>query len=99
MKHIFIDQSDERIISLLAIIEQLSNTISEIGKTKARRPLNGELYFTDKELSERLKISRRTVQEWRYGGLIPYFQIARRIIFRESDIQALLDKNYRKAFR
>lgn len=70
MKHAETNQSDERIISLIKIIETLSNTLSEIRHSKMRRPLNNEFYLTDKELSVRLRISRRTLQEWRYSGQI-----------------------------
>ena len=99
MKHSLIDQSDERIISLLEIIEKLSRILSEIGKNTMRRPLNNEFYLTEKEILGKLKISRSTLQEWRYSGRISYIQIGGKIIFRESDIQALLEKNLRKTFR
>jgi excisionase family DNA binding protein len=99
MKHSLIDQSDERIISLLEIIERLSCILSEISKNTMRRPLNNEFYLTDKEVYEKLKVSRSTLQEWRYSGRLSYIQIGGKIIFRESDIQALLEKNLRKAFR
>jgi hypothetical protein len=42
MKHSLIDQSDERIISLLEAIEKLSSVLSEIGKNTMKRPLNNE---------------------------------------------------------
>jgi excisionase family DNA binding protein len=99
MKHSLIDQSDERIISLLETIEKLSSILSEISKNKMRRPLNNEFYLTDKEISKKLKVSRSTLQEWRYSGRIPYFKIGGKIIFRESDVQALLEKNLRRAFK
>jgi excisionase family DNA binding protein len=99
MKHSLIDQSDERIISLLETIEKLSRILSEIGKNTMRRPLNNEFYLTDKEVYAKLKISRSTLQEWRYSGRIRYIQIGGKIIFRESDIQTLLEKNLRNAFR
>ena len=35
-------------------------------------PLDGERYLTDKELSELLKLSRRTLQEYRKQGILPY---------------------------
>jgi excisionase family DNA binding protein len=99
MKHNLIVQSDERIISLLETIEKLSRILSEIGKGTMRRPLNNGFYLTDKEISEKLKVSRSTLQEWRYSERISYIQIGGKIIFRESDVQALLEKNLRKAFR
>ncbi|MDR1458810.1 MAG: helix-turn-helix domain-containing protein [Bacteroidales bacterium] len=64
-----------------------------------RRPLNNKFYLTDKELSARLKISRRTIQEWRYRGQISYFRIGGKMVFRESDIQAILEKGFRNSFR
>lgn len=99
MKHSLIDQSDEWIISMLEIIEKLSRIISEINTRTMRRPLNNEFYLTDKEICEKLKVSRRTLQEWRYSGKIRYIQIGGKIIFRESDIQAMFEKYLHKAFR
>ena len=37
--------------------------------------LGGEHYLTDMELSERLKISRRTLQDYRNNGILPYRQL------------------------
>ncbi len=34
--------------------------------------LGGEHYLTDRELSERLKISRRTLQDYRNNGILPH---------------------------
>lgn len=67
MKHAKTNQTDEQTISLIKIIETLSNTLSEIRQSTMRRPLNNEFYLTDKELSVRLRVSLRTLQEWRYS--------------------------------
>ena len=37
--------------------------------------LGGEHYLTDRELSERLKISRRTLQDYRNNGILPYIDM------------------------
>jgi hypothetical protein len=37
--------------------------------------LGGEHYLTDSELSERLKISRSTLQDYRNNGILPYRQL------------------------
>ena len=34
--------------------------------------LGGEHYLTDRELSQRLKTSRRTLQDYRNNGILPY---------------------------
>lgn len=61
--------------------------------------LNGERYLTDTELSERLKLTKRTLQEYRNSGKIPFYQIGGRILYRESDIEQVLSDNYRAAFK
>ena len=64
-----------------------------------RRALNNEFYLIDKELSVRLRVSRRTLQEWRYSGQISYFRIDGKMLFRESDIQATYEKGFYNPFK
>lgn len=59
-------------------------------------PLDGERYLTDKELSEHLKLSRRTLQEYRKQGILPYIILCGKTLYPESEIQSLLTTNYRK---
>lgn len=68
--------------------------------SESYRPmLNGERYITDREMTKRLHISRRTMQEYRNAGLLPYMILGGKVLYRESDVQRLLDNNYRKVFR
>jgi predicted site-specific integrase-resolvase len=41
-----------------------------------------------------LHISKRTLQQYRDYGLISYIIIERKILFRESDIIKVLERNY-----
>ena len=50
------------------------------------------------ELSERLKISRRTLQDYRNNGILPYRQLGGKILYRESDIERVLQSCYRGKF-
>ena len=81
-------------------VKTLDRLLTSIEKlTHNRKPsFNGETYLTDKELSERLKVSRRTIQEWRTNGLIAYIALGGKCLYRESDIQAMLTKHHRKAW-
>lgn len=47
MKHTKMDQSDERVNSLIKIIETLSSTLFDVRQSIMRRPLNNEFYLTD----------------------------------------------------
>ena len=59
--------------------------------------MNGDRYLTDKEVAEALKISRRTLQEMRNKRTLPFILLGGKALYREYDIQRLLEENYRKA--
>lgn len=61
--------------------------------------MNGEHFLTDSELSVMLKISRRTLQEYRNEGRLPYIRLGGKVLYRESDIERMLQDGYRKAMR
>ena len=66
--------------------------------TANHRPtLNGERF--DKEVSARLKVSRRTLQDYRNEGRIAYIQLGGKMLYRESDIERMLADSYRSAYR
>lgn len=46
------------------------------------------------ETAKWLKVSPRTLQNYRDKGLLPYSQIASKIYFRLQDLQEFLMKNY-----
>ena len=43
--------------------------------------------MTDKEVIARLKVSRRTLQEYRTERKIPYIVFGGKVLYRESDIE------------
>jgi excisionase family DNA binding protein len=61
--------------------------------------LGGECYLTDKEVAQRLKVSRQTMQDYRNRGIIPYCRIGNKILYRQSDVEKLLEESYRQSFR
>ncbi len=61
--------------------------------------LDGERYYTDKELAVKLKVSRRSLQDYRNNGILPYTRIGGRILYRASDIERTLMDGYREAYR
>lgn len=58
--------------------------------------LNGDRYLTDKEVAEVLKVSRRTLQKMRNNRTLPFIILGGKALYREYDIQRLLERNYRK---
>ena len=72
-----------------ALVAQFGDTLDRLLDgienfvANSRPTLGGERFLTDREMSARLKVSRRTLK----------------ILYKESDIERMLAANYRKAFR
>jgi excisionase family DNA binding protein len=61
------------------------------------RPLlDGERYLTDREVAVILKVSRRTLQEYR-NGVLPYILLGGKVLYRESDLERVLESCYHPA--
>nr|WP_262675124.1 helix-turn-helix domain-containing protein [Flavobacterium sp. UBA6135] len=58
--------------------------------------LKGEIYLSGEQVCEMLHISKRTLQQYRDDGLIPFIKLERKILFRESDIVKVLEDNYQR---
>ncbi len=64
------------------------------------RPLlDGERYLTDREVASILKVSRRTLQEYRNDGLLPYISLGGKVLYRESDLERVLESCYHPAYK
>ena len=93
-----ITRNNDRIVSFFKSLDRMLDGIE--GMVKNCKPtLNGERYLTDREVSEKLKLSRRTLQDYRNEGRIPYCLLGGKILYRESDILQMLEEGYRDRFR
>ena len=80
---------------VVSALRGVGKRIMEVAQT--HKPLfAGELFLTGKEVCERLYISPRTLQDYRDKGIFPYTQIAGKILYRLSDLQRILQENYRR---
>lgn len=62
--------------------------------TMSRPMLGGEVYLTGEEVCQLLRLSTRTLQEYRDNGTITYYKIGGKILYRQSDIQTMLERHY-----
>lgn len=62
--------------------------------TTARPMLGGEVYLTGEEVCSLLRLSTRTLQDYRDSGTIAYCKIGGKILYRQSDIQDMLERHY-----
>ena len=93
-----ITEHDERIRSYFQTLERLSKALETLF-SKRKSSLDGESFYTDEELSQRLKISRRSLQDYRNQGRIPYIKLGGKILYRSSDVERMLEEGYRNEFR
>ncbi len=91
-------ENNERIKSFFSSLDRLSSLMERLFANK-RPTLNGESFYTDRELAEKLKISRRSLQDYRNEGRIPYIKLGGKILYRSSDVEKLLEEGYRDKFR
>ena len=95
MEHEIVHKETPEMKQLISGIREIRKRLREIAQT--HRPLfGGEIYLTGREVCERLFVSPRTLQDYRDKGIIPYTQIAGKILYRLSDINSLLQENYRR---
>lgn len=90
-----LSHDSESIASAMQSLKKANNWLSVFLESYSP-PLDGERYLTDKELSEHLKLSRRTLQEYRKQRLLPYIILCGKTLYPESEIQSLLTTNYHK---
>ena len=79
-----------------SIILQVTQSYTKYGNNKLSI-LSGHRYLTDAELAKCLKISRRTLQEYRNNGIIPFYHVGGKILYKEADIEEFLETNRQEA--
>jgi excisionase family DNA binding protein len=91
-------ENNERVKSFFFSLDRLASAMERL--FSSRKPmLNGDSFYTDEELSKKLKISRRSLQDYRNEGRIPYIKLGGKILYRSSDIEKLLEEGHKGKFR
>jgi len=85
-------------VGFIGKLDALLEGIERIGGSHKASPSNGQ-FLTDKEVSAWLKVSRRTLQDYRNNGMIAYYQLGGKILYKESDIERMVMSGYRNAYR
>lgn len=78
------------------LVEKLKK-LTDVLADKQKNP--EDTFLDNQEFMQLMNISKRTSQTWRDEGIISFSQIGSKIYYRMSDVQKLLDNNYKKSFR
>jgi len=98
MNQLITSENNERVKSFFLSLDRLSAAMERLFVSK-KPTLNGESFYTDEELSKKLKLSRRSLQDYRDEGRITHIKLGGKILYRSSDIEKLLEDGYRDKFR
>ena len=90
--------NDEWAIGFMEQLDTMLDGIESMNE-KSRASFGNERFLTDKEVSAWLKVSRRTLQDYRNNGMVSYYQLGGKILYKESDIEKLVMGGYRNAYR
>lgn len=85
-----LDNKSPQVSSFFTALDELLNTIQQALKNRTPQ-LNGEKYLTNREVCQLLRISPRTLQNWRDTGEIPFIRLKGKILYRKSNIKVLLE--------
>ena len=96
MKEIII-ATDPRIMLLTSQADDITAMCQQL-RDEYHPLLHGKRFITDSMLSELLGVSRRTTQDYRDKGLLPYYRLDGKILYAEEDIEIFLQSNYRPKF-
>ena len=93
-----ITESDVRVSYFFNTIDRITLLLEDL--LASQKPLlNGERYITDEDLSELLKVHRRTLNDYRKKGISRYIYFGGKVLYRESDIQRVLNELYMPKWR
>lgn len=90
--------NDEWAVGFMEQLDSMLDGIESMNE-KNKASFGNERFMTDKEVSAWLKVSRRTLQDYRNNGMVSYYQLGGKILYKESDIEKLVMGGYRNACR
>ena len=88
---------EEAFEEMAAKFSRFTERVDALLAKQGGKSLNG--WMDNQEVCRQLNISPRTLQTLRDNGMIAYYQLGGKILYKESDIERMLAANYREAFR
>ena len=91
MTQFMLTKESPEIIRFFRNISTLSKMLDD-QEQNLRPVLNEERYITDSELAEKLKLTRRTLADYRMNGRVPYYKVGGRLLYKEKDTMCELSR-------
>ena len=87
----------EALEEMAAKFSRFTERVDAILAKQGGKSLNA--WMDNQEVCRQLNISPRALQEYRHTGVIAYYQLGDKVLYKKSDIERMLTANYREAFR
>jgi hypothetical protein len=84
---------------LNVIIKEILLEVKSIKDAITNSNVDLNKWLDNTDVKEMLHISSRTLQRLRMSGLLKYSKLNGKIYYRQSDINEMIEKNYKPAFR
>lgn len=94
----FITRNSEEFGELHKMAIQALKTVNRL-IDEHRPSIFNEVYLTGEEVREMFCISRRSLQNYRDERIIPYTTLGGKILYPQSGIFGVLERNYMKSLR
>ena len=95
--HDILKSNSNEFKELLEATEKIKINIQQ-NVLKSKPSILGESFMDNNEVCEMLRISSRTLQDYRDKGLISFYKLEGKIIYKLSDIEKMLEKYYYEAW-
>lgn len=80
-----LDNKSSQMVSFFATLDELTAIIQQALQNRTPH-LNGEKYLTNREVCQLLRISSRTLQNWRDTGKISFVKLKGKMLYKESEL-------------
>jgi predicted DNA-binding transcriptional regulator AlpA len=90
MKNSLLNDSDPQVAELFKQLERVKDTFERLEKDN-RQTFGRERFLNDRELSGKLKLSRRALQDYRAAGIFPYYLINGKVLYKESEVEEVIN--------
>ena len=80
------------------LVLRLGQFVKRMDSINRQRSGRSMCELENQDVCQALKISPRTLQDYRNNGILPYRRLGGKILYRESDIERVLQSCYRGKF-
>lgn len=90
-------ESSPEINDILLAIREINENV-EIATKNYKSTLKDEQFLNKKQVCNLLHICSRSLQNYRDRGILPFYKIGGKLLYKMSDVQKLLDNNFYQAW-